>query len=238
MARIAALVVSLTAVLALATPAQAAQVRAYPNVSEDDPECSDNVCRILSLVYESAPGEANSVSMTLVGREVRVADAGAPLRAGEGCRAAGGGAVFCPLPADAEFASANVIAGDRGDAVTLTGVLGGVDGGDGDDRLTAGDRRHSLTGGPGRDSLSAGGATTAWEAARGTTSSMAARAVTRSATSSSSRRSTSTSGRRGSPARGRTASPVSRPSSAAAGVTRSPAAMATTTWTARRATIG
>lgn len=128
--------------LVLAAPADAATVR----VSRD------------TVVLVAGAGEANDVTLTLGGDGTTVADAGAPLTAGRGCRATDEGAVICSATS-----FVRVTLGDADDGLHV--VLAGTDlpvrtelrGGAGDDTIAAGGENDLVAGGTGDDAVSAGG---------------------------------------------------------------------------------
>src|ERR671921_529873 len=96
-------------------------------------------------VYVAAPGEANDVVVSRVNdRTLRIADPGASISAGDGCRLVDSHTADCTIP-DTEVGFARVDAGDRDDTVRATGTT--VPNGAG---LYA-------NGGPGHDVLMAGG---------------------------------------------------------------------------------
>jgi Ca2+-binding RTX toxin-like protein len=177
--------VALAVVLALllAREASAATV----SVSEATAEEGTAV----SFGLSAAPGEANRVTVTTRRasgklRTVVFRDAGAPLTAGDGCRAGGGGAVVCTNPLGDFANSVDVYAEDGDDTVDasvmkLRGFTVFIDGGPGsdvlrgsrtrvnalfgdfvssevgDDRLTGGRGDDFLQGGPGDDVLDGAG---------------------------------------------------------------------------------
>lgn len=121
---------------------------------------------VYTTVFQAAPGEANRVTVDLLGDLRRFTDVGAPLQAGSLCTQAD------PASATCRWGPARLETGDADDEVTVHGddsrldVAGGdgndrlrggsVDGGPGDDLLQATEEAVTtkLTGGPGRDLLS------------------------------------------------------------------------------------
>jgi Ca2+-binding RTX toxin-like protein len=177
--RTLAVPLALSAALLAAPAAQAATV----SVSVGTGEEGDAV----AYTFSAAAGEANRVTVTVrppAGRQriVVFRDAGAPLVAGDGCKAGAAGAIVCRA-ALGDFAnSVDVNAEDRDDtvnasAVDLRGFTVFVDGGAGsdvltgsatlpnalfgdfvnsqvgDDRVSGGRRDDFLQGGPGDDVL-------------------------------------------------------------------------------------
>jgi hypothetical protein len=112
------------------------------------------------VTVAAAPGEANRVTASATGEEgrswtVRVADAGAPLRAGAGCAASAPGEVTC----SGELAAVSLVValGDGHDTLAVTTpTRTRADGGEGDDTLTTAGGFDTLDGGPGFDGLFAG----------------------------------------------------------------------------------
>jgi Ca2+-binding RTX toxin-like protein len=131
---------------------------------------------VFTLTYRAEAGELNTTTITWEDgtSSYRVRETTAQLTAGDGCQAAGPSEVVCPAvdtcqtsPAFACASRWNVIAaaGDRADVVSSEGVRTTstdaasvqLDGGDGDDRLSArGTTRAILLGGPGHDLLQGG----------------------------------------------------------------------------------
>jgi hypothetical protein len=137
-------VVLLLAVLALAAPARAADVRVDSWCDSSGSDCGQ------TAVFRAAAGERNDLTVTVEGAVALFRDAGAPVTASGLCVAVDPHAARCAaLPAD-ETLSTYADLGD-GDDLALDPV-GILDGGPGDDRLTGG---MFLTGGPGADVLTA-----------------------------------------------------------------------------------
>jgi len=124
--------------------------------------------------FAAASGERNAVTVTLDGTAVRIADAGAPLTVGPGC-VADGASARCELVTDhytvlrlalgdgddsatvgAIKVRAEIDGGDGNDTLTATSVAGFV-GGTGDDVIHGGERGDSIDPGPGADTVMAGG---------------------------------------------------------------------------------
>ena len=172
---------TLVSILALALVGAPAAHAATASVSSETEEEGTAV----SFALTAAPGEANRVTVTAAPpsgkkRTVVFRDAGAPLTAGDGCRAGAAGSVVCSAQLGDFANSVDVTTDDLDDVVNAGGVgLRGftvfVDGGDGsdvltgsrtlvnalfgdfvnsergDDRLTGGRRDDFLQGGPGAD---------------------------------------------------------------------------------------
>jgi hypothetical protein len=149
--------------------------------SFEGPHGSVMTVRYAEIVYEAAPGERNDVTATATRRSLSVADAGAPVTAGEGCRQDGPNEASCAIASFNEYGSQiEVRAGDGDDSVTLVkppdDILDeifahGGDGADrldttqaggrlygdaGDDVLVGGDPEDDLDGGAGDDTVSGG----------------------------------------------------------------------------------
>jgi hypothetical protein len=105
-----------------------------------------------TVVYRAGPREANRVVVTRVGDAVRVADAGAPLAAGAGCRALDARSALC-----SGANRANVRTGDRDDTVIAHGVAVNADAGAGEDTLRGAGPADVLRGGRGPDLVIGGG---------------------------------------------------------------------------------
>jgi Ca2+-binding RTX toxin-like protein len=113
--------------------------------------------------YDAAPGEANRVLVTRVTDHViRIADSGAEIRVGQGCRSLDPHTAECASPGSNGqgpnwFLTARVRAGDGADEIRSAGVGLDADGGPGDDVIEAGTVVASrLDGGGGRDRLIGG----------------------------------------------------------------------------------
>ena len=105
------------------------------------------------VTVTAAPGEANDLRIVSTKHLTTVHDAGAPLTAGDGCRADADG-VACDVKDNYTFARVAVHAGDGDDRVTVDGGDDDVYGEDGDDVLTG---AGVLDGGPGDDTLTGTG---------------------------------------------------------------------------------
>src|SRR3712207_2611356 len=122
----------LALVLALPAAADAATVTSYvqPGECPAKAPCSPDV---LHVTFEAAPGEVNRLTVSAVGdRSVVFEDPAARIDPGPSCAARDEHAVVC---------SGNLAVHARlgdGDDTASTGRYADVDGGDGDDRLTAG----------------------------------------------------------------------------------------------------
>ena len=134
---------SLAALLAVASPAQAASVEASSDC--DKYRCTHHA------VYTAGPGEINVVEVTRPeSGVVRVRDTGADgIRTGAGCTAEDATTVVCRSNKD-EGIGIFLVLRDGDDRARGDGF--GADGGLGDDTLTA-LTGSQLTGGPGRDRL-------------------------------------------------------------------------------------
>ena len=163
--------------LAGAAPAQAAtaEVRFVGTVAvppEPKGGSPGGQVSVFGLFYTADAGEANHVSATPEGSSVRLTDGGAPITAGDGCRAEGAAVICTGGTAGPRFAL-----GDGEDSIT-SGVGGIIDAGEGNDLVTVtsgagvnlgpgndtvvgqvaqGTSPQSVTveGGPGADSISA-----------------------------------------------------------------------------------
>jgi RTX calcium-binding nonapeptide repeat (4 copies) len=108
------------------------------------------------LVVRGDRGEANRLTVARgAAGEFRVTDAGGALRVGPGCTLDGERSVVCPTSTPRLWAF--VFAGDRGDTVTSSVAVDGVDGGSGNDRLAGSSFADALYGGEGRDVLRGNG---------------------------------------------------------------------------------
>jgi Ca2+-binding RTX toxin-like protein len=168
---------TLFSILALALASAPAAHAATASVSSETEEEGTAV----SFALTASPGEANRVTVTALPasgkkRTVVFRDAGAPLTAGDGCRAGAGGSAVCTAQLGDFADSVDVTTDDLDDvvdagAVALRGFTVFVDGGDGSDALTGsrtlvnalfGDFVNSergsdrLTGGRGNDFLQGG----------------------------------------------------------------------------------
>jgi serralysin len=99
--------------------------------------------------YTVDSGEANRLSLTYSGSAVRVEDAGATIRAGEGCTAEGAAVVCDPELVAHTLGVRPIDLGDRDDE-TLTRIHTTLRGGDGNDTLRA---SSYVDGGPGADRI-------------------------------------------------------------------------------------
>jgi hypothetical protein len=132
--------------------ASAATIRVDGACPREDPECP------LSITFEAAPGELNTVSVS--GRSADgsylVSDATAPLSAGANCVQVAVATARCPGPArPADDFTVHVRLGDGDDTVTAVGGVIG-EGGPGADTLVGGPGADALLGGAGADTLRGG----------------------------------------------------------------------------------
>jgi Ca2+-binding RTX toxin-like protein len=105
--------------------------------------------------YRAASGQANRVTIARVDdRTIRVADSGATIVPGAGCRTLDSHTALCT--AAAPLGDVRVEAADGDDVVTAEGARLDADGGPGDDRIAGGARRDRLDGGAGHDRLDGG----------------------------------------------------------------------------------
>jgi RTX calcium-binding nonapeptide repeat (4 copies) len=139
----------------LAPPASASTAQLVDVVLP--PECKypppSGVCppgSATALVYRAGPGEANLVRVTGTAREVGIADRGADIQPGEGCRRLDRQSVSCSPP---EGQLWGVFVDTGGGADRVTSAYGGVvvNGGAGNDVLSGGPFRDQLYGGRGAD---------------------------------------------------------------------------------------
>jgi Ca2+-binding RTX toxin-like protein len=169
------LLTSLAVLCIAAPPVRAATVTATARFDDGYKGSGDEQ---LNLDITAPPGERNVLTVSVTGSTITVTDAGAPLTAGDGCRADLDGSVSCTSPraGAATAVQARIATDDGDDAVTASGVAqvsidGGsgndalsvtghgsavLSGGLGDDVLSGGDGPDSLDGGPGADSMSGG----------------------------------------------------------------------------------
>jgi PKD repeat protein len=106
------------------------------------------------LIVRGARATANRLTARRRGRAWRIADAAAPLRAGAGCLPVGPKTVSCRAAGVRRIELHGAAGADR---LTLAGRTRALlDGGPGNDRLTATGSRALLDGGPGRDRLVGG----------------------------------------------------------------------------------
>jgi Ca2+-binding RTX toxin-like protein len=104
------------------------------------------------LIYSADPGETNDVTVASNGPLTRVTDTGATISAGSGCVGFSSDTVDC-----AGSASISVAAGNMDDIVVVAlSMPATLNGGDGDDALTAGPVADTLNGGAGSDLLDGG----------------------------------------------------------------------------------
>ena len=90
-----------------------------------------------ATAFVAAPGERNAVTVTADGNALLVSDAGAPVTAGPGCTAEGASA-RCVIVSD-HYTDLQLALGD-GDDTAVVGAIpetARIDGGDGNDTLTA-----------------------------------------------------------------------------------------------------
>jgi Ca2+-binding RTX toxin-like protein len=130
-----------TTLLSLAVVA----VAGVPGVASAATVSSDGT----TAVYRAANREANTLSLT-TSVPLTLADLRAPLDAGPGCLPGAGGTVACSA------ANLQAFLGDRADSASVNDQVGDVtiDGGSGDDAVTAGSiSRVTVTGGSGDDTL-------------------------------------------------------------------------------------
>lgn len=154
--RVVSFVAVLVALMATAPGALAATVRAdgYDSCPGGEDPC------ILSVEYDAAPGEVNTVTVSSVSLDggYVISDAGAPLTAGENCTQTGPGSARCALAGGNPFTFVAVYVrlGDMDDELTAIGQTVAF-GGPGADTLTGGPQRDAFVGGPGPDTLRGGG---------------------------------------------------------------------------------
>jgi hypothetical protein len=153
-----AILILLALALVPVTPAAAATVESFDDFYDDPYFGRDTV------IYTAAPGEVNDVSVTFSDGRYVIADPGATIEPGSGCRITDGGhRAECEAQ---EVIGARIELGDLDDRVSislppvlerrpdfLTAI---ADGGDGADRLQGGDEADILRGGPGDDLLLGG----------------------------------------------------------------------------------
>ncbi|MEA2353610.1 MAG: hypothetical protein QOJ14_2024 [Thermoleophilaceae bacterium] len=145
-----AFLICLALALALAVPAAAHAATTSVYTFESGSRAAD---------FFAGPGEANQLTVTVHGDHVTFHDAGAPVQAGEGCRAIDLHTAVC----DADIQTAADL-GDRADSATFVYRDNASDlaalaaGGDGDDRIDARDSPHSafLYGDAGDDVIAGG----------------------------------------------------------------------------------
>jgi hypothetical protein len=136
--------IAITAGLALTLPgaASAATVSVSVPVSRYEQQ---------RLIFEAAPGESNSVTITRAPGGLQVADAGPPLDAGANCRAVDAHTVVC------RDGKASIDLADGDDSVDLSaGPDADVDGGPGADTITGSADADDLSGGDGTDTIDGG----------------------------------------------------------------------------------
>ncbi len=106
-----------------------------------------------TVEYTAPGGEVNTVTITLTGNTIFIADSTAPMVAGPGCFAAGP-AIGCTAP---NLDNVIVTTDDLDDAVTMgAAVASQLNGGAGNDTLTGGPGRDGVFGGAGNDTLQGG----------------------------------------------------------------------------------
>ena len=139
----------------VASAVSAAPVSAANVSFESRTEFNKGDYTVTTVRFEAAPGEANSVTASLVGdRTLRMSDPAAALTAGPGCTQTAERTVECPLPSELF-----VTLGDQDDAFSLGDVavsLASLSAGEGSDSLTGGPGKDGLFGGGGRDVLRGG----------------------------------------------------------------------------------
>ena len=134
----------------------------------------DRDYRYADVVYRARDGEANDLTATMEHGAVTLVDAGAPVKAGHGCRPVSRHEVRCQRRVGEYFSGAIhlgdgddrfrgkdiywlVHGGEGDDRLSVAGGAGGLTGGPGDDHLTGGIYEDTLSGGAGADVLSGGG---------------------------------------------------------------------------------
>ena len=111
--------------------------------------------------FTAAAGETNRLTVTRSAAEVTFVDLGAPLTAGTGCTSVSASEVRCAVPPVADPTQpyrVDVDGGDGDDELTAagTGIEVKLDGADGNDVLTGGEGIETLWGGLGDDRLDGG----------------------------------------------------------------------------------
>jgi hypothetical protein len=135
--------------LALAPAAVDAAVIEAPADCDRYGDCS------YQAIVRAEPGEANELTVSVIGGRIVFSDPGVVMRAGDGCTNEDDHVVRCPV----DVTSVRVLAGDGDDAVDASRFNRGpvtIDGGPGDDVLIGGAGGDHLMGGPGRDVVHGG----------------------------------------------------------------------------------
>jgi Ca2+-binding RTX toxin-like protein len=110
--------------------------------------------------YVAAAGEANALAVSRTGDEWTLADPGAAVSVGDGCRAVDAHTAACTAASTLEAIPAFTAQLGEGDDTLMiagdVGVLTSLDGGDGADTLTGGGERDTFLGGSGADRFDGG----------------------------------------------------------------------------------
>jgi Ca2+-binding RTX toxin-like protein len=110
-----------------------------------------------TLDYEAAPGEVNSVTVSLSGSQYTIRDTISAITPGSGCSAVDTSEVTCDATG---VSSVHVDTNDMDDTVSQTSSLPStIEGGPGNDTLTGGPGDDTLDGGTGADLLAGGAGT-------------------------------------------------------------------------------
>lgn len=143
-----AALVALLLLLILAAPSGAATVTAS---AQQVCMPRDDCYTAHSVAFTAAAGEINDVTVTQQGQDYRLADAGAPVTAGAGCRPDGDHAAVCTVAQQLQSLRLELLDGDdRAQLIAGAVALGG----DGEDALFGG----TGIGGPGNDTIGGPGA--------------------------------------------------------------------------------